>query len=829
MELYNKTVAEVFGALGTSADGLSADEARARLEKDGKNVLESGRKKGIIRSFLSSLCDRMTVVLFLAAAASYAASRMAGETDWDFVIILAIVAVNSVISVYQERRAEKAIEALRKLGTPSAFVIRDGREQEVSSEDIAVGDVIVLRKGLIVPADARVIQQNELITDESSLTGESVAVNKNALPLKEKELHITEQSNMVFSSCPVLGGNGRAVVTAVGMDTCVGKIASLLHGEQDSKTPLQERLARIGTMLGNAAMIICVLIFAFSLLRGMPFAEMFLTSVSLAVAAIPEGLPAIVTVMLSIGVQKMAKHKAIVKHLTSVETLGCASVICSDKTGTLTLNKMTVVETFGDDSLLYRLFLLCNDRASPTETALAEKAESEHAHVSEPRVAEVPFDSSRKYMITVHRTAKGYLSVLKGAPDVIFPMCAHVDGEARAKVGEMAEKALRVMGFAWCESGSPTSDPSAQRFIFCGLAGLADPPRPESASAVRDCRRAGIKVVMITGDHASTAAAIARKIGICSDTDKAITEAELRRMDEHGLHKAILSHTVFARTTPEFKLKIVKELQAAGHVVAMTGDGVNDAPALKAADIGCAMGRGGTDVAKEASDLILADDNFATIVGAVKQGRGIYANIRRTVRFLISCNIGEIITVFAAIAARLPSPLAAVQLLWVNLVTDSLPAIALGLERTDDDVMRRPPVKKGQGMFSFSDVLSILFDGILIGILALSAYISGCAAGGHVTGSTMAFLVLSLSQLFHSYNMRSEKSLFEIGAFSNGMINLSFLICGALQLAVVLFAPLRSVFGTAELSTVQWITVSALSFVPVAVSEIRKALMRKKM
>ena len=511
-----------------------------------------------------------------------------------------------------------------------------------------------------------------------------------------------------------------------------------------------------------------------------------------------------------------------------METLGCASVICSDKTGTLTQNRMTVVETHGDREKLFRLFLLCNDRASPTEIALAEKGEAERAYAPEPRVAEVPFDSKRKFMITVHKTKEGYLSVLKGAPDIILPMCKGAGGVAE-QASEMARRALRVLGFAYAETATQPASPEKLSYTFCGLAGLIDPPRAESYEAVKACRRAGIKVVMITGDHADTAVAVARSIGICGERDSAVTESELLAMEETERRRAILSHTVFARTTPEFKLRIVRELQAGGFVVAMTGDGVNDAPALKAADIGCAMGKSGTDVAKEASDLILADDNFATIVSAVRQGRGIYENIKRTVHFLLSCNIGEIITVFAAIVARLPSPLAAVQLLWVNLVTDSLPAVALGLEKTDEDVMRRKPIKKGQGMFSFVDGLQIFFEGILIGILSLSAYLIGCRLEGHMTGRTMAFLVLSLSQLFHSYNMRSDKSIFRIGPFSNGMVNFSFLLCGALQVAVVLFAPLRTVFGTVLLDGSAWLTVLALSFAPVVVCELRKALNRKKM
>ena len=729
MAFYNQPPEAVLRDLGSSPAGLTEAEAQARLERNGKNLLQGKKRKSLLRAFLGSLCDRMTIVLFLAAAASYTASRIAGETDYDFIIILAIVFINSVISVYQERRAEKAIEALKKLGTPQALVLRGGQEREIKSEDVVRGDLLLLRKGYFVPADARVLEANELLTDESSLSGESAAVSKTAALLSGENLHLSEQRNMVFSSTAILGGSGKAVAVATGMDTNVGRIAALLHEEENGKTPLQERLARIGSLLGNAALVICALLLVFSLLRGMPFAEMFLTSVSLAVAAIPEGLPAIVTIMLSIGVQKMARHKAIVKHLTSVETLGCASVICSDKTGTLTQNRMTVVETHGDRENLFRLFLLCNDRASPTENALAEKGEAERAYAPEPRVAEVPFDSKRKYMITVHKTKSGYLSVLKGAPDVILPMCRDAAGAAD-KASEMAQRALRVLGFAYAETETLPAAPEKLSYTFCGLAGLIDPPRAESYEAVKACRRAGIKPVMITGDHVVTASAIARELGILTDGDRAITGAELDAMTDGELDAAVEQIAVYARVSPENKIRIVKAWQRKGQVVSMTGDGVNDAPALKAADIGCAMGITGTDVAKGAADMTLTDDNFATIVDAVREGRGIYANIRKVVGFLLGTNIGEVITVFAAMLLWRKTPLLSMQLLLINLATDSLPAIALGMEAVEADVMDKKPKPKSEGLFAHGLGVRIVLQGFLFALLTLIGFVAGEKATG---------------------------------------------------------------------------------------------------
>ena len=626
---------------------------------------------------------------------------------------------------------------------------------------------------------------------------------------------------MVFSSTAILGGSGKAVAVATGMDTNVGRIAALLHEEENGKTPLQERLARIGSLLGNAALVICALLLVFSLLRGMPFAEMFLTSVSLAVAAIPEGLPAIVTIMLSIGVQKMARHKAIVKHLTSVETLGCASVICSDKTGTLTQNRMTVVETHGDRENLFRLFLLCNDRASPTENALAEKGEAERAYAPEPRVAEVPFDSKRKYMITVHKTKSGYLSVLKGAPDVILPMCRGAAGAAE-KASEMAQRALRVLGFAYAETETLPAAPEKLSYTFCGLAGLIDPPRAESYEAVKACRRAGIKPVMITGDHVVTASAIARELGILTDGDRAITGAELDAMTDDELDAAVEQIAVYARVSPENKIRIVKAWQRKGQVVSMTGDGVNDAPALKAADIGCAMGITGTDVAKGAADMTLTDDNFATIVDAVREGRGIYANIRKVVGFLLGTNIGEVITVFAAMLLWRKTPLLSMQLLLINLATDSLPAIALGMEAVEADVMDKKPKPKSEGLFAHGLGVRIVLQGFLFALLTLIGFVAGEKATGTLAGGqTLAFMVLALSQVVQAYNMRSDRSLFAIGPFSNHKLNWAALASTAL-VALVLFTPVGIAFGLVTLPWQYYLLGLGLILAPLLVMEIAK-------
>ncbi len=833
MNWQSKSVKEVLKALDSRKTGLTPEEAEKRLKANGKNAFSKQKKVSLIKRFLSQLSDKMIIILLAASGVSFAISAATGESSADSLIILLIVAVNAVYGVIQESKAEKAIEALKALSMPESTVLRGGRRTRVKSEDIVVGDVVLLEKGDFVPADGRLISSEGLFTDESVLTGEAEGAEKDALAEVGAAAHTAEMKNMVFGSTAVTGGHGSFAVTAVGKDSEVGRIADLLSGTKQDKTPLQKRLAKTGGMLGNIALLICAAIFAFALVRKMPPIDMFMTSVSLAVAAIPEGLPAIVTVVLSIGVQRLAKRRAVVKRLPAVETLGCANVICTDKTGTLTLNRMTVTETSGDREKLKLFSVLCAAGSSPTENALIEYARSlgvnpAEAEAEYPRVAEFPFSSETKRMATVHRMGSVYRVIVKGAPDVIAKYCAGGAGRYLSEAEAMAKKGLRVLGFAYADSGTVPKDAFDGSLVyrFACLAGMKDPPRPEAADAVAMCRRAGIKPVMITGDHKDTAISVARSVGIWKEGEGAYTEAEIKALPENEREAAIRSACVFARATPEFKVKIVEAYKNAGLVVAMTGDGVNDAPALKKADIGCAMGGCGTDVAREAADIVLTDDNFATIVEAVRHGRGIYENIRRSVRFLLSCNIGEILTVFAAMAAGLGSPLTAIQLLWVNLVTDSLPAISLGMEKASGDLMERQPLKASDGLFSGNTGFKIAAEGLLIGALSLTAYCIGQRFYGSTeVAGTLCFTVLSMSQLVHSFNMRSDKPLIKSGLFGNGWLCASFAVCAALQLSTVLFAPLRAVFGTAPLTGGQWAVAAALSVSPLLVLELYKLLL----
>lgn len=828
MRWQSMNISKVLKEQNSRRQGLSSDEAEKRLLRYGKNSLSVKKKKSLILRFVSQLTDKMIIILLVSALVSFLISMVNHEPSADSLIILVIVFVNAIVGVIQESKAEKAIEALGRLSAPEATVLRDGEKRTVNSEDVVTGDVIFLEKGFFVPADARLIEAEGLVVDESALTGEADGIYKCAEELLPENAHLSEMKNMVFASSAVLGGRGSAVVVSTGMDSTVGGIAKMINQDSESKTPLQKRLSKTGSALGNIALLICAVIFIYSVVKKMPPIEMFLTSVSLAVAAIPEGLPAIVTIVLSIGVQRLAKRKAVVKRLPAVETLGSANVICTDKTGTLTCNKMTVTEVYGDKNRLLPLFVLCNDGASPTENALLEFAEKngidgKALNSERERVREEPFSSKTKLMATAHRFGTQYRIIVKGAPDVIFPLCAKDTSSAKAKAEEMAKRALRVIGFATLECGTlPNKLCPEGKFTFIGLAGMIDPPRPEVKEAVKRCKEAYIKPVMITGDHRDTAVAIAKSVGIYQDGDLVFTETELMEKSPTERNKLIVSATVFARATPEFKVKIVEAYQEAGLVVAMTGDGINDAPALKKADIGCAMGKSGTDVAKEASDIVLTDDNFATIVEAVSHGRGIYDNIKRAVHFLLSCNIGEIITVFAAIILGLSSPLAAIQLLWVNLVTDSFPAISLGLEKTAKDAMKRPPIKKNEGLFPRNSALEIFTEGLLIGTLSLIAYIIGLNLNDKTLGSTLCFSVLALSQLFHSFNLRSRMSLFSLGLFTNKWLVLSFAVCSLAQISTVIFAPLRTVFGTTNLSLPLWGLVIAFSFFPVIFSEIYK-------
>ncbi len=766
----------------------------------------------------------MTVVLLIAAAISFATSYISGEGFADPIIILLIVLINGLIAVIQESRAERSLEALKRMTSPETTVLRDGTAVRLQSALLVPGDVFLLEKGDIVPADARLIESNELLIDESALTGESVGVMKDHKAIPRKGCPISEAANSVFTSSHVISGRGKAVAVKTGMSTCVGEIAGMISGEAE-KTPLQKRLAKLSVLLGNVTVGICAVIFVFSLFKGLDIGEMFMTSVSLSVAAIPEGLPAIVTVVLSAGVQTMANRKAVVKRLPAVETLGCAQIICSDKTGTLTCNKMTVESVFGDGPELKRAFALCNNDSSPTELALTNYCgDAESIRALFPREAEIPFDSVKKYMLTVNRNQNGFTVYIKGAPDVIAKYCPEKAQIIENVTHEMTKNALRVMCFAKYETSQSPQNPLFGKFELIGLCGICDPPREEAAEAVRMCKKAGIRPIMITGDHPDTARAIAVKIGMIPKDGLVYTESEVGALGDREFQKIVEGCSVFARVTPSFKLRIVSALKSKGYVVAMTGDGVNDAPALKKADIGCAMGISGTEVAKESADMILTDDNFSTVVAAVKEGRGIYENIRRAVHFLLSCNIGELFTVFFSIIMSLPSPLSAIQLLWVNLTTDSLPAIALGLEKAADDVMEHAPIKPNSPLFGGVRVARIIFEGILIGTLATSAFVIGSNTSGFETGRTMCFLVLAVSQLFHSFNMRSEKSVFKKGKRKNPFVWIAFFFCLFLQTTVILIPQAAKLFGAVTLTLSEWAISLLLSYVPLVVCEIYKLL-----
>jgi len=821
---YHEDLKNLYSSLDSSKNGLTTEQAYKHAEKYGRNELATVKKKSFLRRFFEALADRMTIVLLIASAVSFVTSYISGDGYADSIIILVIVLVNGLIAVIQESRAEKALEALKKMTSPETSVFRDGKITKIPSSMIVPGDVFMLEKGDIVPCDARLIDSNELLLDESALTGESVGVFKDHKATPRENAPISEASNSVFTSAHVISGRGIALAVKTGMSSCVGEIAGMISGDSE-KTPLQKRLAKLSVLLGNITIGICVLIFVFSLLKEMDIGEMFMTSVSLSVAAIPEGLPAIVTVVLSAGVQTMARRKAVVKRLPAVETLGCAQVICSDKTGTLTCNKMTVSSVYGNVEELIKAFALCNNDSSPTELALTAYVDSvDEIRDKYPRVYEIPFDSVKKFMLTVNKSEKGYVVYLKGAPDVISRYCPEDEKLINEHTSEMTWQALRVICFAKCETAVIPQNPLSCRFKFIGLCGIYDPPRPEAAEAVKVCRQAGIRPIMITGDHPDTARAIAIKIGMIGPHDEVKTEKELSSLNEREFIKAVEKCNVFARVTPSFKLRVVSALKSKGYVVAMTGDGVNDAPALKKADIGCAMGISGTEVAKESADMILTDDNFSTVVSAVKEGRGIYENIKRAVHFLLSCNIGELFTVFFSILVSLPSPLSAIQLLWVNLTTDSLPAIALGLERAPDSVMLRPPVKPDSPLFSGRRVARIMFEGILIGTLAISAFVFGTNMRGFEVGRTMSFLVLGSSQLFHSFNMRSEKSILSGDTKKNPFIWIAFFLCLVMQTSVILIPSASGLFGLTSLTACEWAISFALAVCPLLTCEVYKLL-----
>lgn len=861
---HTLSIEETLKQLNSSTDGLDALQAKERLEKEGLNALEEGKKNTLFHKIISQFKDVMIIVLLAAALIS----GLLGEVT-DSIIILAIVILNAVMGIVQESKAEKALEALKSLSKPYTTVIRDKQVQKIKSEEIVTGDLIILEAGDYVPADLRLVESNSLKIQESSLTGESVPVEKTAATLSDAGLALGDRKNLAFSSSIVTYGRGKGVVVATGMNTEVGRIASYITDDSlSSETPLSRQLNKTGKILSVIVIIAAAIILATGLLQGRAFIEMFLISVSIAVAAIPEGLPAIVTVVLALGVQKMSSKNAIVRKLPAVETLGSTEIICSDKTGTLTLNQMTVKELYfinntpsSDDMKLFMyIMMLCNDTkistvegkeklvGDPTETALVAFAKN-YGHDKQKledqfkRISEVPFDSERKLMTTINAMDGKYKALVKGAPDILISRCTRIleNGSIRDITEEdigklhlansnMASKALRVLAFAYREfvklPDEIKSGTIENELIFVGLEGMIDPPREEVKEAIKVCKSAGMRAVMITGDHKDTATAIARQLGILNDNELAVSGSDLDKMDDKTLFEQVKFISVYARVSPEHKVRIVNAWKSHGKVVAMTGDGVNDAPSLKAADIGIGMGITGTDVAKSVSDMVLADDNFATIIIAVEEGRRTYANIEKAIQFLLSANTAEVLTLFVAtfLSWKFLFP---IHILWINLITDSFPALALGLEMPESDLMKQPPRESKKSLFSGRLGKNIIIQGLLQAALTLGVYAYAITHFSVDVSITMSFLTLGLIQLFHVFNIRAmNKSIFKSKFFSNRYIFLAILVSAVLQVGVVLIPSLNSVFRTVPLNMNQWIIVIISSFTIIPLVEISKLIMK---
>lgn len=890
---FNKTVKEVETELGTNLEkGLESSKVEEYKEKYGLNQLKEKKKDSLLKKFLAQFKDFSIIVLIIAAIVSGIVGIAEGEGITDTVIIMIVVLLNAIIGVAQEAKAEKSLEALKKLSEHAAKVIRDGKEQVIPARELVPGDLVIIETGDYVSADLRIIEAANLKSQESSLTGESVPVEKETAPIEGTEVGVGDRINMLFSSSLITYGRGKAIVVETGMNTEVGKIAGMLNETEKQETPLQRRLNKLGKTLGIAALVICAVIFVIGILQGKGIIDMFMTAVSLAVAVIPEGLVAVSTIVLAIGVQKMVKKNAIVKKLPAVETLGSSTVICSDKTGTLTQNKMTVekvfcndvtvdvakVETTEDFNKLVYNCMLCNDSrvlengelaGDPTETALVDMAlkldYQQSVYRENPRVEEVPFDSERKLMTTVNQNNGKYIVYTKGGVDELLRICNSYlfKGQIKTDLNEyanwirennehMAKEALRVLAFAYKEMDHMPSKEEMKTIesglTFIGMVGMIDPPREEAKLAVEKCKSAGIKTVMITGDHKVTAVAIAKKLGILEDENEAISGLELDKISDEQLTKDIRKYSVYARVSPEHKVRIVKAWQANGEVVAMTGDGVNDSPALKTSDIGCAMGKVGTEVAKEAADVILTDDNFATIVSAVEEGRRIYDNILKVIQFLLSSNVGEVVVLFLATLLApligtwfgisditLIQVLLPIHILWINLVTDSLPALALAFDPANKDIMDRKPIKKNEGIFTKGRTFRIIYQGVMIGLLTLVGFIIGLATTHEPidgltleqskveVGQTMAFMVLAFSELVHVFSIRDNKnSVFKTGILGNRTLILAVLASAFLMGIILVVPALRTIFSIPVLPIGNLLEVLALVIAPLVIVEIMK-------